>query len=1532
MQWLTRRVRLPRVMSQSAGEGLYVPSTEHDACGVGFVAHVKGEKSRAIVEDALEVLRRLAHRAACGADPETGDGAGILLQLPHRFFKAEGLRLGFEMPRRRRYGIGQVFLPPDPTERAACERILEEIVAAEGQRVLGWRDVPIDTRHVGSTARAVMPVFRQIYVRMRRVPPSAYERTLYVIRKLAENRIRQRGVDPKGYFHVASLSTETIVYKGLLLPGQLQPFYLDLDAPDMVSAIAVVHSRFSTNTFPTWDLAQPFRFIAHNGEINTLRGNVGWIDARRSQLRSAKFHGGIERLHPIIVPGKSDSAQFDNLLELLTLGGRTLPHAMMMMIPEAWEGNQAMAEERKSFYRYASSLVEPWDGPAAIVFSDGFLVGATLDRNGLRPARWVRTVDDRVVLASETGVIDVPPDRIVAKGRLQPGRMFVVDTVEGRIVSDDELKHDIAGRFPYGKWLEKNVFEMHELEAAPPAPPIVGEELTRQLRAFGYTDEELRNIVEPMARDGKEPVGSMGTDTPLAVLSDQSPTLFHYFHQLFAQVTNPPIDPIREALVMTLETNIGPDGNTFDETPEACHQIRLPSPILDNAGLARIANVREGAFETRRLSTLFDAGAGEGGMAMALERLCSEAVHAIDDGCNVLILSDRGVDAKRVAIPSLLALAAVNQHLVREGIRMQAGLLVETGEAREVHDFALLVGYGAAAVNPYLALDAVEALVERGDVPGPAAAATARYVHAVEEGILKIMSKMGISTVQSYRGAQIFEAIGLDKALIARGFGGTPSRIGGIGVTELAREALDRHDRGFGRQAVAIADELPVGGVYAWRRRGERHKWNPATIAALQAAVAAEDPAVARERFAEYQQLCDDEDQGLTTLRGLLDLDVDPTAAVPLDEVESVDEIVTRFVTGAMSFGSISAEAHETLAIAMNRMGGKSNSGEGGEEPHRFEKDEHGDWRRSAIKQIASGRFGVTADYLVNADDLQIKVAQGAKPGEGGQLPGHKVDERIAKVRCSTPGVTLISPPHHHDIYSIEDLAQLIYDLQAVNPPARISVKLVSEVGVGTIAAGVAKARAGCIVIAGFEGGTGASPMSSLRHAGIPWELGLAETQQVLVQNRLRGRVRLQADGGMRTARDVVVAALLGAEEFGMATASLIATGCVMLRKCHLNTCSVGIATQDPELRKNYRGKPEHVVAFFTMIAESVRALMAKLGVRRIDDMVGRTDLLRTRSTLHWKARTLDLSAVLHQPAAAATEPRRFVGLEPWTLTFHVDQQILDTVRAQVGPDLVNGKPVEVRLPIDNTQRAAGAVLSGEIARRHGARGLPDGSIKVHFTGSAGQSFGAWLSAGVELHLEGDANDYVGKGLSGGRLAIRPPAEAKFVAEDNVIIGNTALYGATAGELFARGLAGERFAVRNSGARAVVEGCGDHGCEYMTGGAVVVLGPTGRNFAAGMSGGTAYVFDKDKTFRDKVNKEMVELESLVDESDLFLVYGLIEDHVRLTGSAVGRRILDNWELMVPRFVKVMPVDYRRVLQARRASARPRLAVVSGGGR
>ncbi|WP_428266695.1 glutamate synthase large subunit [Haliangium sp.] len=1507
--------------------GLYDPAFEHDACGIGFVANIKGEKSRGIVEQGLEVLRRLSHRAATGADPLTGDGAGILLQLPHRFFKAEGLRLGFDMPRRRRYGVGQVFLPPDRQARVDCVEILEEAVTEEGQTVLGWRDVPVDTTHLGPTSREVLPTIRQIYVRLRRVPPTAFERKLYIIRKKAENRVRERGVDPERYFHVASMSTETIVYKGLLLPEQLPHFYRDLNEPDMVSAIALVHSRFSTNTFPTWDLAQPFHYIAHNGEINTLRGNRNWMAARRSQLQSAKFGGDMTRLFPIVVPGKSDSAQFDNMLELLHLGGRTLPNAMMMMIPEAWERHELMDEERRNYYRYSTSLLEPWDGPAAIAFTDGFLVGATLDRNGLRPARYLITDDDRVILASESGVIDVPPDQIRAKGRLQPGRMFVVDTSEGRIVSDEEIKHDISHRFPYRKWLDKNLFYLHQFDELEPAPTLSGDELTRQQRAFGYTDEDLRLLLLPMAETGKEPVGSMGSDTPLAVLSERSPNLSAYFHQFFAQVTNPAIDPIREALVMSLDTTIGPDGNTFDETPEQCHRLCLEHPLLTNAAVAKVASVCEGAFEAARLSMLFDVSAGPEGLEQAVDALCAAAEEAIDDGASLLILSDRGVDAKRVAIPALLAISAVHQHLVSEGTRMQAGIVVETAEAREVHDFALLIGYGAAAINPYLALDSVRELVHAGMLEGTPEQAEERYIQAVCAGLLKVMSKMGISTIESYRGAQIFEAVGLDRTLIDKYFTGTPSRIEGMGTAELGRELFDRHDRGFGRQATAIVDDLPVGGYYQWRRRGELHKWNPATIAKLQAAASLNDPAL----YAEYARLAGNEDHALSSLRGLLVLDTESAPPVPIDEVEPASEIARRFVTGAMSFGSISAEAHETLAIAMNRLGGRSNSGEGGEEPHRFEPDDNGDWRRSAIKQVASGRFGVTTHYLVNADDLQIKVAQGAKPGEGGQLPGHKVDERIAKVRCSTPGVTLISPPPHHDIYSIEDLAQLIYDLQIVNPEARVSVKLVSEVGVGTVAAGVAKGRAGCVVIAGHEGGTGASPMSSIKHAGLPWELGLAETQQVLVQNNLRGRIRLQVDGGIRTGRDVVIAALLGAEEYGVASAALIVEGCIMLRKCHLNTCSVGIATQDPELRKRFAGKVEHVVDFFMLMAEEVRGYMAKLGFRTMDEMIGRVDRLRVRERSHWKAKRLDLSPMLTPPAAPADWPRRFVKAVRWDVDAHIDNSLLP----RLGDAVEHGKPVELHSAIENTCRAAGTMLSGMIARRHGSRGLPDGTIHVHFKGSAGQSFGAFLTSGVTLELEGDSNDYLGKGLSGGRIIVYPPRESRFLAEDNILVGNTLLYGATSGEVFLNGVAGERFCVRNSGARAVVEGVGDHGCEYMTGGVVVVLGKTGRNFAAGMSGGVAYVFDNKHEFRRYCNQGMVELESLVEESDIWLVYELIEAHVRYTQSRLGRYVLDNWENLISYFVKVMPTDYKRVLQARRAARRPpprppQLAVVDGG--
>ncbi len=1496
--------------------GLYEPETEHDACGVGFVVHIHGERSRGIVEDGLELLNRLSHRAAVGRDPETGDGAGILVQLPHRLFEHEAPQLGFDLPQRRHYGVAQLFLPPEPEARAACEAVLAEVVVEEGQRVLGWRDVPIAQEHLGHVALEVAPVIRQLFVARRRGIPSAFERKLYRIRKLAENRIRERGLDPQRRFHVASFSSETIVYKGLLLPRQLPRFYADLMHPELVSALALVHSRFSTNTFPTWELAQPFRYIAHNGEINTVSGNRNWMTARRDLLQSARFGGSLEPLFPLIVPGKSDSAQFDNMVELLHLGGRTLPHAMMMMIPEAWEGHATMSDERRAFYEYSSALLEPWDGPAAIAFTDGQLIGATLDRNGLRPARYLVTEDHRVILASEAGVIDVPPSQVRRKGRLTPGRMLLVDTAEGRILEDEEVKADISNRFPYRRWLKHNVFTFDDLPAQPAPARLVGEELGRLQRAFGYTDEDSRVLLRPMAETGKEPVGSMGTDTPLAVLSAQAPSLFSYFHQLFAQVTNPPIDPIREALVMTLGTELGPDGNTFEETPEQCHRLALPGPILTNGQMARLAAIRdEGIFDTRVISLLYPVDGGEDALERAVEELCRHAVEEVDGGASILVLSDRGVDAAHAAIPSLLALSAVHQRLVRDGIRMYTGLVVETAEAREVHHFACLFGYGASAVNPYLALDTLRAQAEAGELPVDREKAQENFLHAIEEGLLKVMSKMGISTLQSYRGAQLFEAVGLERGLIEQHFTGTASRVEGVGLRELGREVHERHARGFGPAAAFEEGTLPVGGQYQWRRRGELHKWNPATLAKLQAAVRANDAAL----FAEYSRLADDETRELCNLRGLLEVVAEGRSPIPLEEVEPASELVRRFVTGAMSFGSISAEAHETLAIAMNRMGGRSNSGEGGEEAHRYELDENGDSRRSAIKQVASARFGVTTEYLVNAEELQIKIAQGAKPGEGGQLPGHKVDDRIARVRWATPGVTLISPPPHHDIYSIEDLAQLIYDLQSVNPAARVGVKLVSEVGVGTIAAGVAKAGAGCVVISGYEGGTGASPLSSIKHAGLPWELGLAETQQVLVHNGLRGRIRVQADGGMRTARDVLIATLLGAEEFGMATASLVAMGCVMLRKCHLNTCSVGIATQDPELRERFQGKPEHVVNFFYLVAEELRRQMAALGARRLSELVGQVELLRQRpASEHWKAQRVDLSALLASPRAPASEPRSCDAPQRKNVSDHLDHELLRLAQAS----LESGAPTRLVRRVSNTHRAVGAMLSGEIARRHGARGLPDGQIRVRLQGSAGQSFGAFLASGVTLELEGDANDYLGKGLSGGRVIVYPPEASRFVPEENVLVGNTVLYGATAGEVYLRGQAGERFAVRNSGAQAVVEGVGDHGCEYMTGGVVVVLGPTGRNFAAGMSGGMAFVLDRERSFRQRCNLEMVDLESLVDESEVWLVHGMVERHFQHTGSALARRMLDHWELMVPQFVKVMPRDYKRVLQARRAARRP----------
>jgi glutamate synthase (NADPH/NADH) large chain len=1492
--------------------GLYDPSHEHDACGVGFVAHIKGQKSRDIVQRALSLLIRMRHRGATGRDPLTGDGAGILLQLPHRFYKRVGAEEGFEMPRRRGYGVGMVFLPQDPVARAACERVLEETVRAEGQHLLGWRDVPVCPEAIGPLARASIPVIRQIFIARRRLVPSAFERKLFVIRKLAENRVRSEALDPEGMFHLPSLSAETIIYKGMLLPEQLEAFYPDLSDSGMVSGLALVHSRFSTNTLPSWPMAQPFRHVAHNGEINTVRGNRNWMNARRSLLASGKFGGPLDRLYPVVVPGTSDSSQFDNMLELLHLGGRSLPHAMMMLIPEAWEQHEQMDPARHAFYEYSSSLMEPWDGPAVVAFTDGSLIGATLDRNGLRPARWLITEDDLVVLASETGVVDIHPAMIRQKGRLQPGRMFLVDTDEGVIVKDDAIKAEITQRWPYAKWLRKNRFELAELPPGRPPQRLEGDTSRVLMRAMGYTDEDLIMLVRPMATEGKEPIGSMGNDTPLAALSTHAPSLFDYFHQQFAQVTNPAIDPIRESMVMSLDTDIGQDGNTFEETPDQCHQLNAPGPVLTNEELARIKDLRVGVFEPVTLSTLYRMADGPQALAAAVDRLCAVAAESVERGQNVLILSDRGVDARHGAIPALLALSAVHQHLIREGIRLQTGLVVETAETREVHHFAALLGFGAAAINPYLVLDYLNERARDGHRPQfdfDGVEVVRRYIQAVDKGLLKVMSKMGISTLASYRGAQIFEAIGLDPALIDRHFTGTNARLGGVGLEALGREVQQRHNRAYGERARFELEALPLGGRYRWRRNGEHHQWNPRSVALLQDAARRNDPAT----FAAFEAAVDGDGTEAHVLRDLLA----PIAGEPiaLSEVESAADLARRFVSGAMSFGSISAEAHETMAIAMNRLGARSNSGEGGEETRRNIPDANGDSRRSAIKQIASGRFGVTVEYLVNADDLQIKVSQGAKPGEGGQLPGHKVDARIAKVRCATPGVTLISPPPHHDIYSIEDLKQLIYDLRTVNPQARISVKLVAEAGVGTVAAGVAKAGADAIVIAGWSGGTGASPLSSLKHAGVPWELGLAEAQQVLVLNGLRQDVRLQVDGGLRTSRDLLVATLLGAEEWGLATAALVVEGCILLRKCHKNTCAVGIATQNPELRKRFAGQADHIVNYLLLLAGALRRRMAALGFRRLDDLVGRVDRLEIQARdPHWKIQQLDVTALLATAPGASETPRHCLGFRDQDDGDHLDHGLIkEAARALTGAG-----PVRLQRTIQNTDRAVGTRLSGHIARQFGGSGLPRGTIYVDIKGSAGQSFGAWLAPGVTLDLRGDTNDYLGKGLSGGRIIVAPPKGVRFAPEDNILIGNTALYGATSGDAYINGLAGERFAVRNSGAKAVVEGVGDHGCEYMTGGVVVVLGATGRNFAAGMSGGVAFVFDRDQTLRKRCNLAQVELESLVDESDIWLLHTLISDHVRHTSSPLGQRILDHWALMVGRFVKVMPTEYKRVLQAQRA--------------
>jgi glutamate synthase (NADPH) large chain len=1479
--------------------GLYHPDNERDACGIGFVCHIKGAKSHDIIVKGIEVLINLTHRGACGCDPQTGDGAGVLIQIPHRFFQRATAPLGFTLPPPGEYGVGMTFLPVEPHARMRCEGIFERIVGEEGLSVLGWRDTPIDGTAIGRVARNSQPYIEQIFVgRGRGMSEDRFERKLYVVRKRAEAEIAASDIPDKAFFYVPSLSARTIVYKGLLLAPQIARFYPELSDPEVVSALCLVHQRFSTNTFPTWQLAHPFRYIAHNGEINTLRGNVNWMHARHSVLNSPLFGDDIQKLFPIVQPGGSDSAALDNVLELLVLAGRSLPHAMAMLIPEAWSRNPHMNPQKRAFYEYHASLMEAWDGPAAIAFTDGRSIGATLDRNGLRPARYLVTRDDLVIMSSETGVLAVMPDEVKLKGRLEPGKMLLVDTDEGRIISDKELKAKLYGRNPYQLWLKENQITLDSLPDPPREHGTDEQTLTQRQRAFGYTDEDIKMILAPMAASGEEPVGSMGTDTPLACLSDQPQPLFNYFKQLFAQVTNPPIDPIREYMVMSLTSFIGTERNILDETPLHCHTLKLPHPILTNRDLEKLRRVSQGDFLATTLPMMFAVEEGARGLERALHQLCRRASLAMQSGYTLLILSDRGIDPDYAPVPSLLALTAVHNHLVREKTRTQVALIIESGEPREVMHFALLIGYGASAINPYLALETV-GQSPPGDAIG-SELRVAHYINAVNKGLLKTFSKMGISTLQSYRGAQVFEAIGLSRKLVDKYFTGTASRIEGIELEVIAHEAMLRHSRAF-RPVKGFENELPIGGNYQYRVQGEYHLYNPQTIAKLQHSVRQGS----FEIFREYTDLIDHQNRQLCTLRGLLDLN-DSAQPVPLEEVEPASEIVKRFATGAMSFGSISREAHETLAKAMNRIGGKSNTGEGGEDEARFADD-----RRSAVKQVASGRFGVTANYLVNADELQIKMAQGAKPGEGGQLPGHKVDEIIAKVRHSIPGVGLISPPPHHDIYSIEDLAQLIYDLKNVNPGARISVKLVAEVGVGTVAAGVAKAHADVVLISGDTGGTGASPLSSIRHAGIPWELGLAETHQVLVMNDLRGRIRVQTDGKLQTGRDVTIAALLGAEEFGFATAPLVAMGCIMMRKCHLNTCPVGIATQDPHLRAKFQGAPEHVVNFLFFIAEQVRQHMARMGFRRFDEMVGRIDMLSARQPIaHWKANGLDLSTMLYSPQVPTRVARRCVVAQDHGLGQALDHELIGHAREAIE----RGTPVRVSLPIRNIHRTVGAMLSGEIARRYGSAGLADDTVRFHFTGSAGQSFGAFLARGVTLELEGDANDYVGKGLSGGRLIVYPPRGSTFRPEENILVGNVVLYGATSGEAYFNGVAGERFAVRNSGATAIVEGLGAHGCEYMTNGIVVVLGKCGRNFAAGMSGGIAYVLDESRDFAEKrCNGTGVDLEPVIADADVQVLCSLIRRHVDATQSWRGQWVLENWDQVLPSFVKVFPHEYKRVL-------------------
>jgi glutamate synthase (NADPH) large chain len=1518
---------MTRIKRRKAGlppaEGLYDPQFEKDACGVGFIVNIRGERSHEIVERGLQILCNLTHRGATGADAGTGDGAGLLMQMPDKFLRRECRTLGFELPAPGAYGAGLVFLPINTLQRTQIEGRLEEVIAEEGQNFLGWRIPPQASEHIGLTAQEAEPVMRQIFIGAAAgLTREAFNRKLFVIRKRIENEVREGKLEDRNFhFHIPSLSSDVLIYKGLLLAEQVKGYFPDLQDKDMESALALVHQRYSTNTFPTWDLAQPFRYLAHNGEINTLRGNRNWMRAREALMQSELFGDDMAKILPIINLRGSDSASLDNAVELLTLAGRSLPHAMMMLVPEAWTTDDRMDEDTRAFYEYHATVQEPWDGPAALAFSDGKVIGATLDRNGLRPARYVVTKSGLVIMASEVGVLDFKPEDIALNGRLQPGRMLLIDTEKQRIIDDAEVKRELVAAHPYKAWGERNIIDLHDL---PEPKKVQGPDhstILHRQQIFGYTVEDLRLLLPPMALNAEEVVGSMGTDTPLAVLSNRPQLLYTYFKQLFAQVTNPPIDPIREEMVMALNGYIGREQNLLDLAPRDGHVVRLPYPILTNAELEKLRQIKHADFRAITLPMHFNADQGTEGLREALEYLAQKAERAVNDGYGLIVLSDRGVSQAKVPIPSLLATGAVHHHLIRVGLRTNVGIVIESGEAREVPHFALLIGYGASAINPYLAFESLADLIQEGVIDKTvvdAEKAQANYIKAIKKGLYKIFSKMGISTCQSYHGAQIFEAVGLNASLIDAYFTGTVSRISGVGLDAIAKESLDRHQRAFKVEHSSTAD-LDAGGEYQFRRQGEYHLWNPATLSTLQHAVQQNS----RDRYREYAALINEQSKNLCTLRGLLKFKAQKS--IPLDEVEPVAEIVKRFATGAMSFGSISKEAHESLAIAMNRIGGRSNTGEGGEDSERFAPMPNGDSKRSSIKQVASGRFGVTTWYMVNSDELQIKMAQGAKPGEGGQLPGHKVNEVIGKIRHSTPGVTLISPPPHHDIYSIEDLAQLIYDLKNVNPTGRVSVKLVSESGVGTVAAGVSKAKADVVLIAGHDGGTGASPMSSIKYAGTPWEIGLAETQQVLVKNDLRGRIIVQADGQMKTGRDVIIAALLGAEEFGFATAPLVTLGCIMMRKCHLNTCPVGIATQDPVLRAKFQGQPEHVINFFFFIAEEVREYMAQLGVRKLEELVGRVDMLEMNEAItHWKARGLDFSAILHKAATPKRVAIRHVHTQDHQIEEILDRQLIK----DAAPAIDAKKPVTLERTIRNSNRTTGAMLSGAIAKAHGPSGLPEDCLTVNFTGTAGQSFGAFLVKGVSFNLEGDANDYVGKGLSGGRISVRVPKASTLVPEDNIIIGNTVLYGATSGEAYFNGRAGERFAVRNSGAHAVVEGVGDHGCEYMTGGHVVVIGSTGRNFAAGMSGGVAYVLDEDGKFGTRCNPGMVELEAVTPE-DLVFLRSLLETHVRLTGSPKAQRMLADWAAQAGKFVKVMPTEYRKVLKQLAAIQKKGEAALAG---